>query len=125
MRRIAFRGPVTNRSDSHPSNTSEGREFPALPLVLMPSRRRSVQSDLHGDTTTITKNPDPHALEMSLHSDPHVSGDDLEASSDVRGTTSSYDRTRGERQFTVRAVIVGLLVGTVVRILEPMTGLWR
>lgn len=48
---------------------------------------------------------------------------DLEASSLHTATPSTYDKARGDPQFTWRAVAVGLLVGTLVNFSNMYFGL--
>lgn len=53
-------------------------------------------------------------LEMAASSNLHDRGRDLETSTSLLREQCSYESVRDERQFTFRAVLVGLAVGTIV-----------
>jgi hypothetical protein len=76
----------------------------------MESRRRSVLPIYHGAFPARAAQDTRYANDIEMA----TATDTMDLEEDGRRINSAYERTRDERQFTVRAVVVGLLVGTVV-----------
>ncbi|KAI5802936.1 OPT oligopeptide transporter protein-domain-containing protein [Pyronema domesticum] len=85
----------------------------------MESRRRLVAPIYHGAFPACAAQDTRYANDIEMA----TATDTTDLEEDGRRINSAYERTRDERQFTVRAVVVGLLVGTVVNFSNMYFGL--